>query len=549
MKSIQIDLPADASPTLRAIADVFTRQINQRCDVPVKMSGPAEFTLELRIAPGIGAEGFRIEDVSPGRVRIAGNDERGALYGAGKFLRSSRCQPTRFTPGAWRGTSVPEKPVRGIYFATHFFNFYHDAPVEDVQRYVEDLALWGFNVVNVWFDMHHFNGIDDPAAQAMIARLHAILQAANRIGIGASLAFLANEGYANSPAEMRADWTAGHDGYFREPGGHYHVELCPNKPGAAELILRWVDEKLAAFGDLQLDYLWIWPYDQGGCTCAQCAPWGVNGFLKMAEPIARRFRRAFPHGKVILSTWYFDHFINGEWEGLTQAFAQRPDWVDYLMVDDYGDHFPDYPLTHGAPGGFSMVNFPEISMYICDPWGGYGANPMPRHVQQLWDSARRNLSGGFPYSEGIYEDINKAICAQFYWQQDRPALDTVREYAAFEFAPEAVDSVVAAIDILEHNLAHGRRREDGHVRLVMEHSERAGKAYDLLHQAGALLTPQAREAWRWRILYLRALIDAELARTNGEGSDVCEQAFEELTNIYQARRAHDWVAPPIRALR
>ncbi len=79
MKSIQLDLPSDASPTLRAIADVFTRQINQRCDVPVRTSGPADFTLELRITPGIGAEGFRIEDVAPTRVRIAGNDERGVL--------------------------------------------------------------------------------------------------------------------------------------------------------------------------------------------------------------------------------------------------------------------------------------------------------------------------------------------------------------------------------------------------------------------------------------------------------------------------------------
>ena len=45
--------------------------------------------------------------------------------------------------------------VRGIYFATHFHNFYHDAPLEEVQRYVEDLGLWGFNVLAVWYDMRH----------------------------------------------------------------------------------------------------------------------------------------------------------------------------------------------------------------------------------------------------------------------------------------------------------------------------------------------------------------------------------------------------------
>ena len=54
-----------------------------------------------------------------------------------------------------------------MYFASHFHNFYHDAPVEAVERYVGELALWGINALMVWYDMHHFTGIDDPAAQAM----------------------------------------------------------------------------------------------------------------------------------------------------------------------------------------------------------------------------------------------------------------------------------------------------------------------------------------------------------------------------------------------
>ena len=91
---------------------------------------------------------------------------------------------------------------------------------------MEELALWGTNTLCVWFDMHHFNGIGDPAAQAMLKRLNAVLGAARRIGMKTAAVFLANEAYANSPESVRADWTAGHDGYFREPGGHYHVDLC-----------------------------------------------------------------------------------------------------------------------------------------------------------------------------------------------------------------------------------------------------------------------------------------------------------------------------------
>ncbi|MCX6873634.1 MAG: hypothetical protein NTW21_07475 [Verrucomicrobia bacterium] len=132
--SVRLVLPEQPGTMVENIGRVFARQVEQRCDARVSTTGLAPVTAELAVTPGIGAEGFRIEDGPGGGVRIVGNDERGLLYGVGKFLRSSRYDPAGFTAGAWRGTSVPQKPVRGIYFATHFHNFYHDAPVEEVQH-------------------------------------------------------------------------------------------------------------------------------------------------------------------------------------------------------------------------------------------------------------------------------------------------------------------------------------------------------------------------------------------------------------------------------
>jgi len=60
----------------------------------------------------------------------------------GKLLRTSRYDRGGFIRRSVARTSIPEKPVRGIYFATHFHNFYHDAPLDEVQRYVEDVGLW-----------------------------------------------------------------------------------------------------------------------------------------------------------------------------------------------------------------------------------------------------------------------------------------------------------------------------------------------------------------------------------------------------------------------
>ena len=564
---LTLNLAVTRTPLTDKIVELLARDVRERGGITlIEVTGSADITLALR--DDIGAEGFCIEENGAGR-RITGNDERGLLYGVGKYLRgctfgAAGDADKAFQPSAWTGVSVPRRPVRGIYFASHFHNFYHDAPVEQVTRYVEELALWGCNTLAVWFDMHHYNGIADPEAQRMIARLRVILQAANRVGIGAALTTIGNEGYANSPEHLRADWTAGHDGYFAPPLGHYHVELCPSKPGGLELILQYRAEMLAAFADLDIDYVWNWPYDQGGCTCGACAPWGANGFLKIAPQYAELIYRTLPRAKVILSTWYFDHFIKGEWEAFAQAIGpHQPAFADYLLADDYGDHFPDYPLQHGAPGGLPMLNFPEISMYNMYPWGGYGANPLPQHLQRIWDASGQVLSGGFPYSEGIYEDLNKAINLQHMWG-DVDAMATVREYAAGVASPQTADDIVRAIVLMEQNHAHslatlpgrdglqaklypvGGGEPDLSLMTPIAHPDAARQCDDILRSVEPKLTGHARAAWRWRLLRLRAAIDAEAARTGGRMSLALDAMLEELAGIYSARDAEPQVCPHTR---
>ena len=176
VKSLRLVLPPQPSPVVQNIGRVFVRQIESRCDAKVVKEGDAPLTVELTIEPGIGDEGFKIADGPSGTIRIIGNDARGVLYGVGKFLHTSTYGSQGFTPSTWRGVSVPKMPVRGIYFATHFQNYYQVAPIEEVTRYVEDLSLWGPNSFLVWFGMEEFNGIDDPKAKAMIERLRALLE-------------------------------------------------------------------------------------------------------------------------------------------------------------------------------------------------------------------------------------------------------------------------------------------------------------------------------------------------------------------------------------
>ena len=533
---VRLVLPEKQSDLLKRIAGVFARQVESRCQARVVIIGHAPLKLKLTLDPSIGKDGYYIRDLNGGGIEVAGHDERGILYGLGKFLRISRYDRGGFTPGAWRGTSVPQKPLRGIYFATHFNNYYHAAPTSEIERYVEDLSLWGYNALVVWYDMHHFNGADDPEAVSFRRHLHKILEAARLIGMDVGLCLIANEAYGNSPVSLRADPSG-------QRGGWYDCAVCPNKPGGMEYILDVLGGEFDWAADLSPRYVWLWPYDQGGCGCNHCQPWGSNGFLKAAGHVAELVRRKLPGTEIILSTWYFNE---EEWQGLGKAFTDKKPFADYILAEG---------TVRPMPAKLPMVGFPEISMHETWPWGGFGATPLTSRAEVQWNKVKQASCGGFPYSEGIFEDITKAVISQLYWN-DRPVEETVREYAAFEFSPEVAVDVAKVVAILEQN--HHLRWWPGElegVKLTMNWFPSRGvlpqadpgaeEAYTTVQRIDGLLTPPARNAWRWRQLYLRALLDSELKTNGGKPNDLCYKAFAELIKIYHAEQADPTVRPPL----
>jgi hypothetical protein len=495
---VRLRLPADASAVVKNIADLLGRRIEERSGAGVIKDGRADLELLLAIDSGIGSEGYAISDAPEG-LRIAGNDERGLLYGAGRFLRTSEFDARGFVPGSWRGRSVPECPVRGIYFAVHFNNFYEAAPAAEIERYVEDLALWGMNAVACNFPPQQFSGLEDPAARRNIEKIRRLFSAAKRLGLDAGLLEAANCAFTTAPPATR--YTPFNDALTRR--SNFGVLLCPSQSEGHEYLLRFWDAVLDAFKDPGIDFFVSWPYDEGGCGCDQCRPWGARGFLNLSRDIAGLVQEKYPGSRFVLSTWLYDTPPEGEWEGLSRAVAEDGNWIDAVMADAHED-FPRYPLEHPVPGGKPLLNFPEISMWSQFPWGGYGVNPLPSRFERLWRQASARLAGGFPYSEGIFEDLNKVLCLQFYWDKDRPAMDIVREYAAAEFSPAVAGDVAEAVRLFEAN--HARDRVE----------ESSVGACALVEKAGKRLPPGVREGWRWLLLALRARIDRELYRNRGK---------------------------------
>jgi hypothetical protein len=530
LQYVRIISPQKSGALTIHASKILAAQITSRCAAAIVTDDKAQLNIELATEKMAAPESYRIINDGTATIRIVGSDERGLLYGVGKFLRTSCFNQIGFTPGLWRGISAPTAAVRGIYLASHFNNFYEAAPIEEVQKYLDELALWGVNYLVVTFPQFQFSGFTDPSAQLALTRLKKIMLAARVAGMKVGLIQVVNAGFKGT-----------NSAYLNVPvpdalgrRGHFGINLNPGNAGAHKLLLQnWVQE-LNFFKTVGLDVIVFWPYDEGGCGCSQCWPWGARGFPKLCKEFSRIATNKYSGIEIVLSTWMFDTPDAGEWEGLSKFLSKDKSWANYLMADSHED-FPRYPLTHQVPGGLPLLNFPEISMWGQSPWGGYGANPLPNRLQHLWNETENKVLGGFPYSEGIYEDINKVICSQLYWNQERSTTDIVREYIAYEFSPNVVEEVAKAINIFEAN--HSREQIDSS----------AIEAFHLIEQVQQKLTPQVRTSWRWRIVFLRALIDQELFKTKGKlEGETLRKAFNELTTIYHAEKSHSMpIHPPV----
>lgn len=532
---VSVKIERHSDPLVQRAFVIMKNRIEQRCPVCVVQSD-SNVQVELMLDSALAAEGFRIDQVGS-VVRVAGGSPRGLLYGVGKFLRTSRYQDG-FQSSMWRGVSIPQGSLRGMYFANHFHNWYQMATEEEVIRYTEDLALWGINTLMVIFPIINLKGWDDPETKPGMEQTRKLLIAAKDVGLSTAV-IVGNVLFTGTPAEVRA--TRLPDPLNRH--GNSGTPVCPSHPAGRDLIIKTTVTLMEQVADLGVDYLCTWPYDEGGCGCDQCRPWGGNGFIRMSRDITEAVRKVLPKVKLIISTWTFDTPPEGEWQGLTDALARDPSLAHYIMADAHED-FPRYPLDVGVPGNLPLINFPEISMWGNWPWGGMGAHTLPGRLQRLFDQTKHVLKGGFPYSEGIYEDMSKVIEAQFYWDANCTARSTLQEYIAYEFSPAVVDDVMTIVDILETVATNSSTKAEVNVVEVRRASEMA-------EAVNAILPAWAKTNWRWEILHLRTILERERFAGPGLETPAAEAAMLRLMEIFHCQMDADdpyhWrVRPPLK---
>lgn len=474
-------------------AQLLKRKITER--IPAEFTEKGSLTISLFVHSALAApESYQITTDSDGMVRVTGSDALGLYYGIGKLLHTALWNEQSFVPHPPTGIQTPKSSFRAIYFSVHNYNWYHLAPTEDLIEYLEEMLLWGYNAIHCIVPVMNITTVGDVVFRDSVDRARRLYTLARSVGLRTSLGINPNQGLLGSPHELDADQTV-----LRWRAGR---NLCPSKPGAVAHLREIWRAKFEQFLDIGIDYIHMWPYDEGGCCCDQCWPWGAKGYGNICLEVYREAIKYYPNAKYIVGTWCFDVQKKDEndpreFEGLYRRLTGDMACFDYIMVDAHGD-FPQYVLDHDAVK--PVVNFPEISMWGLYPWGGFGSNPLPKRFQRIWDSAKHVLLGGMPYSEGIYEDILKIQCVGYYWKPDAHYRDILAEYIRYYYAADVVPEVLEIMERIEENheaVENGRKPD-----LAVAHRAKA-----LAESVDSRLSVAARRAWRWRILYIRTLLD------------------------------------------
>jgi hypothetical protein len=439
---------------------LFAVRWKERTRIPLKRSqpGPAKPAWSIRVGTvkdaslcSAIAEAGLPAPVQPqsyalavqGRtLTLCGADGHGVLYGLGHVLRQLELEPARAPMPMVRETRTPAVYNRGVYFATHFNNYYESAPLARLDRYIEEMALWGLDLLMFWFDSNWFpfGFWKDPESRGsrMAARIRHIGEKARSCGMKVGTAGIANEGFANQPPpELRADIRARHGGFYP------YSQICPSKPEGLHMILENRRKIVEQVGPL--DFYIHWPYDQGGCGCDRCAHepgrWGRK-FLELGPAIAAIVKEANPAATIFVSTWFMD----GKERDMVYALCDRKaDWFQGLITQS--EHAAERPVDPR----YTRLVFPEISMFGCyfTSYGCNGANPAPARFETQAREIARAGCGTLLYSEGLYEDLNKAVYAGLLWDPERTAGAIVDEYARYYFGRRNVKQAGALIRGLE----------------------------------------------------------------------------------------------------
>jgi hypothetical protein len=370
-----------------------------------------------------------------------------------------------------------EPPFCELYATGHFGNWYEVAGVNEMRRVLTEAKHWGFNRYADWFDaldcVDPFSG--DPQyslANALwdLKRTH--FRTAQSLGLATDLVITPNHVYRD---QLKPEWLA-------KRGPRIQGQLiCPHQPGALEAILKNYTNIFAdlAKAGVNLTAINSAPYDYGGCACDQCKPWIIT-FAQLTLDIHKLARTYHPKVELHFIGWWWtaeEHKIFAQWMD-EHAPGVAVSMALHIPYDQTG--VADVPLPKGCrKHAFVHIGYPDRSTPR-DIYAKTGPVVAPKRIAAtVTNLGAESVTGVMAYSEGIFDDVNKALLGGLFTGKQKTSRDVLLAYATRYFgaddtqarqwadwllpwgAPYSVDAAAArkAFDRLSGDPSSWRRRQ------------------------------------------------------------------------------------------
>jgi hypothetical protein len=412
------------------------------------------------------AEGYRLTVTrTPARttVWILGAGPRGTLFGAGALLRSLRWGTARAElPGDLDVSTAPHYAIRGHQLGyRQQANSYDGWDASQFDQYIRELALFGNNAIE---------GI--PLQDSRVSPVFTLPRAVMNRRISEVCARYDLDYWLWMPAEL---------------------DLGQAARRAQEL--ERVD---ALFRDLpRLDAIFFPGGDPGNNPPALVIPY--------LHDVASRLLKTHPRAKIWLSLQWFN--AKGIDDVYTWIARDQPAWLGGLVG---GPSSPPLDNTRARlPRQFRLRDYPDITHTVRSqypvPWwdpafnftlGREPINPRPVFYAAVHDRTAPYTNGFISYSDGINDDLNKAVWTRLSWTPGSDVREIVREYSRFFFGDRVGDRAADGLLALEKNW-EGPLATNGSVDGTLA-----------LWQTLEREAPSLAGDWRWQMYLLRAYYDA-----------------------------------------
>jgi hypothetical protein len=495
------------SPVVAKAAVMLQEELAERSGVTLAIAGevPADSVIiELGLSADMKglnvprkAEGYGIT-ISGNTVKLAGADERGALYAAGRLIRLATYGPGSLALDlAAPISTAPEVPIRVHQLAyRNTANTYDAWSVETYEQYIRDMVIFGCNGVEL------INNLDPTVKDGpvMTETMH---------GMNIKLSGLID--------------SYGIDVWVWSPVMADEGEDVTTPEGLAVAL----EKRRAFLKDYPaVDHIFVPGGDDGDAPAEYLIP-----FMEALSPI---LKETHPTAKLWLSNQTFtieenDYFFN-------YLKEQDPQWLEGLVYGPWTKMGWE-EMRERTPDRFPLRRYPDInhtvrSQYAIPDWDPVFANtvgrepmmPMPAmqaHIFQRY----LDVSDGFgTYSDGIHDDLNKHVWNVLGWDPKADLDAALREYGKVWFGEALADDVAKGMRLFEEAWQGPILKNKAIPKSLA------------LWESIAKRVPDYETNWRAQMYLFRACFDANVA-----AETKAQRAYEAEANAALAKASSDGV--------